>query len=80
MDFDSKRNEVNIGSDDTVIINKLYGPTIFCNLRITARTSDCKWVIERQVIEQDAQGNDISYYETMLEIDGQASIDFREED
>ena len=77
MDIDKESKEINIGGDETITINKLYGPLIFCNLKITARTKDCRWVIEREVIEVDEQRNDITSYETILELDGQASIDFK---
>jgi hypothetical protein len=33
------------------IIDKLYGPTIFANLRITASIHDVAWLIERQRID-----------------------------
>ena len=79
MDFDEKRKTVNVGSNSTIIIDKMYGPTIFCNLRITARSRDCKWIVEREVIGQDDQDNDITSWETMCEIDGQESISFRGE-
>lgn len=39
---------IEIGSQDTVIIDKLFGPHIFANLRITADTTRGCWVIERQ--------------------------------
>ncbi len=38
--------KVEIGSNDTVEIDKLFGPTIFADLRITADV-DRGWVIER---------------------------------
>ena len=47
--FIEEKNTVEIGSDETLTIEKMFGPTIFADLRITA---DCKrgWVIERQWI------------------------------
>lgn len=40
-----------IGSNDTVVIDKLYGPLIMANLRITACAEECCWIIEREWIE-----------------------------
>ena len=77
LDTGKERGIVNISGDESLMVNKLYGPLIFCGLRITARTKDCRWIVEREVIEIDKQGNDKTYYETILELDGQASIDFR---
>jgi len=42
--------EVEIGSGQSVIIDKLFGPHIFANLRITADTQRGCWVIEREWI------------------------------
>lgn len=41
---------IEIGSNQSVILDKLYGPTIFADLRITADTEQ-GWVVERQWIE-----------------------------
>jgi hypothetical protein len=43
-------HKIEIGSFDTVTIDKLFGPTIFANLRITA-DPDRGWVIERKWIQ-----------------------------
>ena len=45
-----EKNTIEIGSNDTITIDKMFGPTIFANIRITA---DCErgWVIEREWIE-----------------------------
>ena len=50
MYFKEKEKTLEIGSNDTVTIDKMFGPTIFADLRITA---DCErgWVIEREWIE-----------------------------
>lgn len=70
-------HKLEIGSFDSVIIEKLYGPTIYCNLRITAMGADAKWLVEREKITQDYQGNDVTTWEKVCEIDAQESIDFR---
>lgn len=31
-----------------VILEKLYGPTVFAHLRIVAKSGDCEWVIDRR--------------------------------
>lgn len=59
MDFDVKRKEINIGSGESIVINKLYGPSVFDPLRITADSNSYKWIIEREVIITDEDGNDI---------------------
>ena len=76
MDFEPERKTLNIGSGDSVVIDKVYGPTIFCGIRITADTEDCKWVIEREFIKQDKDGNDFTYWGLVCEFDAQESIDF----
>ena len=42
--------EVEIGSGQSVTIDKLFGPMIFANLRVTANTERGEWVIEREWI------------------------------
>jgi len=78
MDFDAEKKAVYVGNMDALIIDKFYGPTIMCNLRITADTRKCKWVIERQFIKQDEQGNDFTYWDLVCEVDAQESISFRD--
>ena len=33
---------------ESVVIDKLFGPMVFANLRITPDTKSCSWIIERQ--------------------------------
>lgn len=47
---EGKTHKVEIGSFDTVIIEKMFGPTIFADLRITASVEH-GWVIERRWAE-----------------------------
>ena len=78
MDFDAKNKDINMGNKDALILDKCYGPTIMCHLRITADTKNCKWIIERQFIKQDEQGNDFTYWDLVCEVDAQESISFRD--
>jgi len=39
------------GSDRSLEINKMFGPTIFCDIRITPDTESVMWIIERQNIK-----------------------------
>jgi len=45
-----KDHKIEIGSGDRVTIEKLFGPTVFADLRITADYERGCWVIERQWI------------------------------
>ncbi len=45
-----KEITLEIGSDNRVILNKLFGPTVFMDLRITPDSEKCEWVIERLTI------------------------------
>lgn len=47
MNFKEDKNTIEMGSHETLIIDKLYGPTVFAELRITPDASR-GWVIERQ--------------------------------
>lgn len=46
----SKTHRLEIGSSDVVEIEKLFGPTVFADLRITADVKRGGWVIERMWI------------------------------
>lgn len=46
-------HKIEIGSFDVVIIEKLFGPTICADLRITADTSKGCWIIERQWLKNN---------------------------
>lgn len=86
--YDEKSNEinlhkksitVNIGGDKTVYIDKLYGPMIFCEVRVTPVVNTCTWKVERLRISQDENGNDVQTWETVCEFDAQECISFRED-
>lgn len=69
MDFDIEHKTLNVGSDDTFEICKIYGPTVMCDLRITINTLDCQYMIEKQIITQDKDGNDIIHWDCVSLID-----------
>lgn len=50
MNFIEDKQTVEMGSNETITIDKMFGPTIFADIRITADT-ERGWVIERQWIE-----------------------------
>lgn len=71
VQFDSdKVGTVNVGSN-SIIIDKLFGPTAFAELRITANVERNAWVIERG----DMCGN----FREWCTIPGQQEEDYREE-
>lgn len=45
--------KLEVGDGDYVIIDKLFGPTVFADLRITADSKRGCWVIERAWIASD---------------------------
>ena len=68
---------ISIGSDltvemgyQTVILNKLYGATIFCDLKICPSSKTGDWIISRQA--RDSNNN--IYWEEVCRIDGQESL------
>jgi hypothetical protein len=60
---------VNIGSSQTVEIDKMYGPLIFASVRVRADASTCEWVVERETI------NTGDWYE-VVRIPGQVDAEF----
>jgi hypothetical protein len=54
---------------ESVIIDKIFGPQIFANLRITANPESNNWIIERQKI------NDGEWIE-WVKIPGQLPLEF----
>ncbi len=49
MNFIETKNTLELGSGDVVILDKLFGPTIMTELRITADVEE-GWIIERRWI------------------------------
>ena len=64
----SKNTVINMGSDQEIIINKLFGPLDFCSIRITPVVKTCTWKIEKQVIDPNTN---IFEWVTVFEFEGQ---------
>jgi len=62
---------INMGSDQEIIINKLFGPLDFCSIRITPVSKTCTWKIEKEIIHQN---NSIEWV-TVFEFEGQDDND-----
>lgn len=67
-----KEIKVEVGYE-SVIIDKLFGPQIFANLRITADPKTNTWLIEREMI-------DTGEWQEWVRIPGQISIEFKDND
>lgn len=59
-----------------IILDKMFGPLIFCDLRIYPDSKTCEWVIERQVIDKESD----VFWEEFCRIGGQESIYFHDEE
>lgn len=46
-----ENHRIEVGANDSIIIDKLFGPTVFADLRITANIERRCWVIERMWIK-----------------------------
>jgi hypothetical protein len=64
---------VNVSCGKTVVIDKLYGPLVFADIRVRAEHQNCEWVIERQRI-------DTSEWIEVARIPGQIDGEFRDDD
>ncbi len=42
-------HHVECGCGDVVTLDKLFGPTIFCELRIRPHLPSLKWIVEKKV-------------------------------
>lgn len=61
---------IEIASGQSVVIDKLFGSTVFMDLRITANLQRCCWVIERMTIlpcPDPAYPKDSDQYPTWVE-------------
>jgi hypothetical protein len=67
-----KEIKVEVGYE-SVVIDKLFGPQIFANLRITADPKTNTWVIERQMI-------DTGEWQEWVRIPGQVAFEFKDND
>lgn len=68
-DPENEEPELHVGTGESVVIDKMYGPLVMAGLRITADQASCAWIIERQVSE--------SGWQEWVRIPGQLDIDFR---
>lgn len=66
-------NTIQVGPDAPIVIEKLYGPSIFASLRITADTETNEWIIEREWIKTGE-------YIPWLRIPGGIAGEFSEEE
>lgn len=74
---EDKLGEVEMGPSDVLEIDKVFGPLVMTNLRVSIDVERCEWVVERKVIKNGPDG-DIESWEVCARIDGQNSIEFRE--
>jgi len=65
-----KEIKVEVGYE-SVIIDKLFGPQIFANLRITADPKINTWIIEREMI-------DTGVWQEWVRIPGQVAFEFKD--
>lgn len=72
IESECKYLKINCGHNQTIHIEKLYAPTIFCDIRITPVLETCTWKIERQKILP----NDKIEWETICEFDAQECLSF----
>jgi len=61
----------------TITIDKLFGPLVFCNLRIKADPQSGNWIIEREKITLNDEGSETTW-ESVASFNGQESIEFDE--
>ena len=60
---------------EKIILDKLFGALIFCNLRIYPNHKTCEWIIEREVINKEGD----SSWEEVYRVAGQESIYFHDD-
>ena len=74
-----KSKTIEMGSGDSITLDKLYGPTIFARLRITA-TPSRGWVIERETADRHNDEPDLtSIWVEWCTIPCQLDMDFEKE-
>jgi hypothetical protein len=75
LHFETKEIPINMSCNNSVVLDKTFGPLIFAPLRITPEAHGF-WRVERERITQDENGDDVISWETIMEIDCQESISF----
>ena len=74
------KNKLQVGRKDIIEINKDFGPTIACDIRINCDTNSGNWIIEKCCTEVDVCGNSKDIWEEVCRIDFQDCIDFDSQD
>ena len=64
--------EIHVAADETITVDKMFGPLVFFPIRVTADLDSGDWVIERQ------SGDDGSWSEA-ARIPGQTAEDYPED-
>ena len=67
-----------IGTMHTIILNKLFGPTVFCDLKISIDDTTMEWVIEKQCTRITDNVED-DWFEEVCRINCQESLEFYSE-
>ncbi len=62
-----------------VVLQKMFGPTIFADVRIRVEIKTCEWVVEREHTRQKESGEDECYWKEWIRIPGQLPDDFDSE-
>jgi hypothetical protein len=62
-EYDKPIIRVEIGSNHIIIIDKLYGPRVMAELRITQDYNTNEWIIERQVETPTEDGDVFTWVE-----------------
>lgn len=63
---------VECAGDQTIEIDKLYGPLIACGVRVRLEVKTGEWVVSRERVPKDGE----TTWEEMARFDCQESIDF----
>lgn len=69
MPKETPERRISVKVNEPVVLEKLFGPMIFADLRITANFERCVWIIERH-------NHTTGEWTKEAEIDGQRETDF----
>jgi hypothetical protein len=64
---------VEVGCSQPITIDKLFGPLIFCDIRVTAEFATNEWVIERKRM-------DSGEWSVVARVPGQLEDEFKDDD
>lgn len=62
----ASRPVVECGADQPITIDKMYGPLVFAEVRITAVSETCEWVVERQNIADPTEWVEVARFPGQL--------------